>query len=63
MNYIRKKYKGYRTVSAESLKDELLLNDEEFATMKKQVGALLGRKTCPSIIEVDMLEYMVDQYL
>ena len=63
MDYLRKKYAGYQTVSTESLKDELLLSPGEYLLVKKEVAELLGRRECPAEINYDLFDSLVELHL
>jgi hypothetical protein len=63
MDYIRYKYSGFNTVLTSSLKEELLLSPAEYLTIKKEVAASLGKKSCPEEITIDMFDSLVELHL
>ncbi len=61
MNYLRSKYDGYKTIPTEFLKDELLLNRDEFQDVRSEIRTILGR--CPKEISFDLFDSIVDLHL
>ncbi len=63
MDYLHKKYAGFHTVLVGSLKDELLLSPGEYMLIKKEVCEALNRKACPSEIDFNLFDSLVELHL
>lgn len=63
MDYLRKKYAGYKEIGVVLLQHELLLSDLEYKAVKREVSKMLGNKRCPEFIELDVFERVVVSHL
>ncbi len=63
MDYIKKIYEGYKSVSVSCLEHELLLSNSELIRIKGDIRKALGERRCPEFISLALFNDLVDKYL
>jgi len=63
MDYLRKKYAGYKRIDRRFLQDELLLSDKEYADIRRDVAHTLGKDRCPPSLELEVFVSVCECYL
>jgi len=63
MDYLRKKYAGYKMIDRRFLQDELLLSDKEYADIRRDVAHTLNKGRCPFQLDLDTFCNIIECYL